>query len=378
MQQKDKALAFTSVLAQFTIAMVNFSLVYFLRDKHHFSSSEIGIASSIYTIFYFIFCIVFSKLPLRVNNKSKIISSLIGMGVSVLFVILSPNKWSVFVSLMLYGCTMALLWPNVESWITEGKEGWDLSAAVSRFNFSWSFGAGLSTAAGGILSSISIAYPLYASIALFVAASLFIVFIKDRTNSKKEEEITLVDNSTPLRYLCWAGVTIMYIGYSLIITIFPLYASASLGFSETLTGNLLLFRGVTACISFVILGRTSFWQFKAWVIFAVQIAFVILALIMTQIQSKIIFAPFFVVFGFVFALSYVLSMFHGASGAKNREKRMMVHEVLLTVGTVIGSLFGGIIYDNFSFNTVLYAISLATTVVIVVEILLYKIRLLRK
>lgn len=370
-----KKLAISSFLAQFTIAMVNFSLVYFMRDKHGLSSAAIGIASSLYTLFYFLFCLIYGKFLSSVGNKKKVVASLIGMAMAIAFVLLSPNSGVLYLALSLYGVAMALLWPNVEEWITSSQEGDELSKAVSSFNFSWSFGAGISTAFGGFFSQLGVSFPLVIAIALFVVTAFWVLSIKEEDRVEKIDDCDTLDNSTPLRFLCWCGLVCVYVGYSLIITIFPLYASSSLMFSETLTGNLLLFRGISACISFVLLGKLLFWQFKASVIFSSQIAFAILALLLSFIKSPVLLAIYFTVFGFIFALCYELSIFHGASGARNRAKRMMIHEVLLTVGTIIGSSLGGIIYQYISFNAVLYSIFTATMVLVVVELFLYKLRL---
>ena len=54
-------------------------------------------------------------------------------------------------------------------------------------------------------------------------------------------------------------------------------------------------------------------------------------------------------------MAYSFSIFHGASGSINRSHRMLIHEVLLTIGTVLGSVVGGTIYQYVDFDTVLYA-----------------------
>lgn len=367
-----KKLSFASFLAQFTIAMVNFSLVYFMREKHGLSSSAIGIASSLYTLFYFLFCIVYSKLLANVRKKKKVFLSLSGMALAILFVLLSTNKALLYISLSLYGVAMGLLWPNVEAWITASAEGGELSKAVSSFNFSWSFGAGISTAFGGFFSELGVSFPLFVAIALFILTAVWILFIKEEGGENEAEALSSEDSSTPLRYFSWCALVTVYVGYSLIITIFPLYASEVLTFSETMTGNLLLFRGMSACISFIILGKFLFWQFNLKVIFLSQIGFALLAFVLSFISNPIVLALYFTLFGFVFALCYENSIFHGASGARDRQKRMMIHEVLLTLGTIIGSSLGGVIYQYISFDAVLYTIAGATILLVLAEALLYK------
>ena len=62
---------------------------------------------------------------------------------------------------------------------------------------------------------------------------------------------------------------------------------------------------------------------------------------------------FFSIYGLLFALAYSMSIFHGASGSLHLSQRMMIHEVLLTLGNIIGAIFGGGIYQKYGFSRVL-------------------------
>ena len=95
---------------------------------------------------------------------------------------------------------------------------------------------------------------------------------------------------------------------------------------------------------------------------------------MLFLRSIAAFAILFALYGFVFALSYDLSIFHGAEGAKDRHKRMVIHEVLLTLGTIIGSLVGGFVYQYFSFKTLVLTISILSVVIVVIEALALSIK----
>ena len=160
---------------------------------------------------------------------------------------------------------------------------------------------------------------------------------------------------------------IVYSGMSLILTIFPLYAKEVLGISESTTGFLLLIRGVTTCFSFMALGLTGFWQFRKRYIFLTQILFSVLCLAAVRVESIGGYAVFFFLFGIVFAAGYSQSMFHGASGCLNRSERMIVHEVLLTVGTIFRAIFGGYIYERFTFQPVLLLFGVIAGSVVILE-----------
>ncbi|HSV55730.1 MAG TPA: MFS transporter, partial [Magnetospirillaceae bacterium] len=67
-----------------------------------------------------------------------------------------------------------------------------------------------------------------------------------------------------------------------------------------------------------------------------------------------------VVFGFSTAWAYNNSLFYGTSGAPDRNRRVTVHEALLTAGQVLGSLVGGALYQAVSMRIVfLFAAALA-------------------
>lgn len=371
-----------SFLGQLSIAMVNLAIVYHLRLRFGLSAQMIGIATSIYTFMYFLFCIIGGGLYSRMRPRHCIELSMLGMSASIVLLIVSSSLAVVFLSLALYGIFMSMLWPQVEGWFSRGKEGPQLNKVTSAFNFSWSFGAGLSPYIAGVLVERSTTLPLAAGIGVFVVVFLLIFLASAlvpgirSVNSERSHvgQTVAEDHSTPLRFLCWAGVVMVYTGLSVVLTIFPLFAQDVMLISESTAGFLLLVRGIATCIMFMCLGKTSWWQFKLPVVLGTQLLFGLSCLAGMFIPGNgtmgtlAAYGTFFLVFGLLFAIAYTLSMFHGASGCINRSRRMMIHEVLLTIGTIVGAIFGGSIYEHFSFQQVLLAISLFVGVVLVMEV----------
>ena len=365
-----------SFVAQLTIAMVNLAMVYHLRGFFHLTADKIGIAASISTSAYLLFCIFLAPYTIHFKPRNLVEVSLLGMAVSVGFFATTTNLALAYVSLAFYGAFMSLLWPQIEGWFSRGKEGAQLSHVSNAFNFSWSSGVGVSSFVAGVLVERSTTLPFFVSIALFLLVFLLIATssalvpgIKAMKSEKEENRDTdKVDESTPLRFYCWIGVIILYTGMSVILTIFPLYAQDVLLISESFTGLLLLFRGVATCVSFLLLGKFGFWHFKKRYIFLVQIFFALSCLVLTGFSSMVAYGIFFLLFGILFATAYAQSMFHGASGSIHRSHRMIVHEVLLTVGTIVGAVLGGYLYETFSFAIVLLSIGVGTLVVVFFEL----------
>ena len=370
----ENKLALSTFLSQGSIVIFNFTLVYYLRECG-IDSVGIGLASSIYPTLYFLGCIFMPKFLPSLNGKARILAANIGMAFTGLVLTFIKNEALIMTDLVFYGLFQSLLWTNMETWITGGKEGDELTSRLTLFNFSWSFSVGLATSFSGFVSEYSTRLSIWSGCVFFLISALLVALSGRSYDSKKEkEEIVSEDHSSPLRFPSWAGVLLVYTGYSLVLTVFPQYAMDTLGYSESVTGNILLFRGISVTIAFLIMQKARVWQKGVGPILGSQAFFAILTFLMLFLRSVAAFAILFALYGFVFALSYDLSIFHGAEGAKDRHKRMVIHEVLLTLGTIIGSLVGGFVYQYFSFKTLVLTISILSVVIVVIEALALSIK----
>ena len=370
----ENKLALSTFLSQGSIVIFNFTLVYYLRECG-IDSVGIGLASSIYPTLYFLGCIFMPKLLPSLKGKARILAANIGMAFTGLVLTFIKNEAMIMTDLVFYGLFQSLLWTNMETWITGGKEGDELTSRLTLFNFSWSFSVGLATSFSGFVSEYSTRLSIWSGCVFFLISALLVALSGRSYDSKKEkEEIVSEDHSSPLRFPSWAGVLLVYTGYSLVLTVFPQYAMDTLGYSESVTGNILLFRGISVTIAFLIMQKARVWQKGVGPILGSQAFFAILTFLMLFLRSVAAFAILFALYGFVFALSYDLSIFHGAEGAKDRHKRMVIHEVLLTLGTIIGSLVGGFVYQYFSFKTLVLTISILSVVIVVIEALALSIK----
>ena len=370
----ENKLALSTFLSQGSIVIFNFTLVYYLRECG-IDSVGIGLASSIYPTLYFLGCIFMPKLLPSLKGKARILAANIGMAFTGLVLTFIKNEALIMTDLVFYGLFQSLLWTNMETWITGGKEGDELTSRLTLFNFSWSFSVGLATSFSGFVSEYSTRLSIWSGCVFFLISALLVALSGRSYDSKKEkEEIVSEDHSSPLRFPSGAGVLLVYTGYSLVLTVFPQYAMDTLGYSESVTGNILLFRGISVTIAFLIMQKARVWQKGVGPILGSQAFFAILTFLMLFLRSIAAFAILFALYGFVFALSYDLSIFHGAEGAKDRHKRMVIHEVLLTLGTIIGSLVGGFVYQYFSFKTLVLTISILSMVIVVIEALALSIK----
>ena len=381
------ALNAASLLGQLTISMVNLALVYYLRYTLEASAAVVGAAASTYTSVYLICCLALGGFYQRFRPYKVVTVSVLGMALSSFLVTRTSSIILVFSFLILYGFFMSMLWPQVEAWITRGAEGSRLNRLTSAFNFSWSFGTGISPYVTAFLVTYSPSAALAGAVVLFVVIALVFQLLAAscpsvralvpereyiRTKEKNEEKS---DHSTPLRYDSWIAVFIVYSALSVVLNIFPMYAQEELYLTETTSGFLLLLRGLATCFAFMALGRVRFWQFKAWYIYLCQALFVVLALVFSAGRSVFSIAIFFILFGVLFAQCYSFSIFHSAAGALDRGRRMVIHECVLTVGQVIGASFGGGIYQKMGYSNVLVFLAALASVLLVIQIVVHAVRM---
>jgi len=343
--------------------MVNLALVYHMRLTFGLSAQMVGISAAVYTSTYFISCIVLGPLASRMRPRHSVVLSVMGMAAAIALVSLTRQVVIAFIALVLYGIAMSFLWPQIEEWLARGKEGRQLNRATSSFNVSWSIGTALSPLIAGLLLERNIRAPLVLGIGVFIAIGILIVSatrlvpaIRAVTSEHTSlQGSTQVDASTPLRFLSWAGVLTVYASLAVTLTIFPLHAMDHLPFTQSVVGVLLLIRGLATVAMFIVMGKTSIWHFnRTWVILT-QILVAVLCLWGMNINGFISYTLFFFLFGILFAMAYSFSIFHGASGSINRSSRMLIHEILLTIGTVLGSVVGGTLYEYIDYNMVLTA-----------------------
>lgn len=388
MNQDNKQLLFlstTSFVAQMIISMINLSLVFYLRDYFSYSPSTIAIAISSFSISYVLFCIIGEKPTNNFSPRHTISVGLIGMGISIILFLFSKNYFFIILTLSIYGAFMALLWPHMETWYSRGREKKDLNKAISYFNLSWSLGTAISAIVCGVLTEINGVLPLIVGIIVFMILSLFVITLTSKlpylkaVESEKQykKSNNVIDESTPLRFLAWCAVILGYSFLGMLSNIFPLYAREVLFLNETRIGFLLWSRGLVSCFAFYFLGKMSFWHFKGSLIILSQTILAILSFISIFLSSYNSLFILFILFGVVFALIYMQSIFHGVSGSVNRTRRMIIHEVLLTGGMVLGSIGSGYIYEKINFQRVMIYFSIFMTIAIIFELigaLIYKIR----
>lgn len=358
-------LAPAAFLASLSIGVLSLAMIFVIKEMFGAGAQTVGWFSAFFSAAYFLGCVTLRKLSDRLGPRRSM--ALMNIGTAFLFVLflLLPSMASAFAIYALYGFVTALFWPPLMSWVSSGLEGEALGKATNNFSLAWSSGGALSPYIAGVLLELGLLVPVYASIGLFFLTGLFIIGTRRIAPSPARTVPGKLapgaeapkDRSTPLRYPAWLGLFLIYTVLAVFFNIFPLFAKDDLHFTESKIGFLLLIRASFSALGFWILGRHGFWHFRKRFILLGVLALLILDLAFIPIRSGLAFALALAVLGLVHALCYNSSIFYGASGAVDRTRRMTVNEALLTLGQILGSVGGGILYQDLSWSSMFIFLS---------------------
>lgn len=113
-------------------------------------------------------------------------------------------------------------------------------------------------------------------------------------------------------------------------------------------------------------------HFRARPMFAGQALGVCVFALLAWMRHPFMLGLLLALLGIAGGMSYSASIFHGASGAANRHRRMALHEAILASGLVLGAAFGGTLYGRTSLTHVYLACALIIAVGMAVQAVLCK------
>jgi DHA1 family multidrug resistance protein-like MFS transporter/DHA1 family quinolone resistance protein-like MFS transporter len=345
-------------LASLAVNVLSLGMLFLIKGSYGAGPETVGWFSALTSLTYFVGCLVLKPLSDRLGARAATATMAAGSALLFGLHLLAPGLPSAFAVYGVYGFITALFWPPIEAWAAAGLEGPALSRATSSFNLAWSSGGFIAPYVGGLLSERNILLPIYVSMALFAAIAILILSTGRIAPNPSAGELAegndeaAEDHSTSLRFPAWIGAPLVYVLIGVFCNIFPLFAKDELGLSPSTIGFALLVRAGCAMLGFWLLGRLDFWQFKKKFIVLPTFLCLLIAVALVFTRSLGLFICCLAAIGLLQSMIYTNSIFYGASGAADRGRRMTIHEALLTVGQILGSVAGGLLYGRLSFGSI--------------------------
>jgi predicted MFS family arabinose efflux permease len=207
---------------------------------------------------------------------------------------------------------------------------------------------------------------------VITAASVFLPVIRNDTHKAAAGKRKKNQNSSSvLRFPGWISVFTLYFSVGILLNIFPLYAKYILDMPERLIGLSLFFRALAATAGYIFFGNFHFWHFKKRYMLVFQFIMIIMPLLFLASSVFVLLSVVMILWGFFSSYIYVSSVFHGASGSPDREKRMAVHEALLTFGSLAGTSSGGFLLGKYSMTAVFGTAAAAALAGFVIELIIF-------
>lgn len=363
MNLKRTAVLFPAAfLMNFNLGLINFAVIFYLKDSLSVSPSVIGWFFAAGALGYVLGCMLMRPVQNRILPPVSMFITILLTTISVLMILNAESRIVVLLFYVIFSISPAFYWPQLMGWFSYGLNNQELGSAISKFNICWSTGALAGPLLGGILVERNLHLPFYADIILMITLGLLLtgglLFVRDMRNfpdhkkietpERKDSEYLNGGKGTILRFAGWIGVFSVYVVLGLLNNIFPLFIREDLGLGESVAGNILFVRGVATAVGFFAAGKIVRWHFNRRIMLLTQAVTALCMLLLFFIKSVSGFYLLFIIYGLLFSMAYSNGIFHGSAGASDRGPRMALFESVLTSGVILGSVLGGYLYEYFS------------------------------
>ena len=290
--------------------------------------------------------------------------------------------WTMIAAGTVAGAAMSLFWPFIMSWVSEDFEGPALNRRLGTYNGTWSSAAIIGPLIGGVLVETNTLLPIVvASFCLLVCLMLLSMAhdgsLRTSLFEQGSETATVehADRAILMKYrwmarialfCAWACLGVSRSQFALLFT--------GMGYSETWFGIVIMVFGVCNFSVLIAAGRCAFWHFRPVLLVGVQVLLSMSLLLIIYGHSLSVFVLAFVIMGCGFGFAYSSHLYYGTSASKKRSLQMVIHEITLSAGIIIGSGTGGYLaknvgrYSPYWFAVAVFGVGLVAQIVIYLTI----------
>lgn len=363
------------------------------------TDKDLGLCASMGFVSYLVGCIATGSLLDRFNSRrlAQLGSGVVTISTAALLMIVLLSKRGynlsnpvmlVIITAMISGLLTSIYWPPIMGWLSTGQEGRDLNRRLGIYNMSWSAGLAVSPFLGGLLVESSIVMALFAAI-VFAALAFVAVTLAHppeiqgaKRNSNDNSQVFLGPASFLLvrfRWMSRIALVTVFTCVGLMKTQLALLFTMELGFSKSQFGTVTAIMWLITCLVFFTASRTHIWHYKILPSILAQLSVLLSMLMIIECSPPTAFFVVAVLMGLGQAFIYISHQFYAASQSTKRSGSMALHEILLSVGQIMGFVAGGYLADFFGRRTVPYWFGLLVVVIgMVAQLAVWWILLIRQ
>jgi len=344
----------SAFLADLALGAVLLSLPLLLIYKFNANSLILGLFGSLGALIYSLGVIAAGRLSDRFNRRNVLI-----FGCIVFILVYSALPFlqrlgQVFCIYVFGSASMAMFWPTIQSWLSQGLNKDKLVRSLTNFNICWSAGLTLGFLLAGFLFSISQKAPFIFGVSL-VAVIILILLKQPVLSEAKDEPIRRVfletekekpESARRFLYIAWCANFASWYIMGIVRNLFP-RLGIELGFSSRTIGIFIFIMILTQTIMFFILGKTQKWHYRFLPIAIFQILAIAALLLITFSSAAVYFMLAMVFLGLAGGITYFSSIFYSLYGFIDKGKKSGIHEAFIGIGGFLGPLVGGLASHKF-------------------------------
>jgi MFS family permease len=323
------------------------------------SDGDVGLTFGIYTGTYLACCLLGRVVLGGVDPKWLVKIGLgacvvpVGLVVVIMMLAGSGLAWRPLLMVklagVLFGMVQSLVWPFTFSWISSGYKGSALSRRLGYSMGSMAAGGLISPAVTGLVIERNDVLAMVMCAGSFVICSLCAWFTPGPrggdTGVVNGDEIIEVepthDRLVSFLWISRIGLLSGVICSILVRVQLPLLLTLELGFRKYQFGFLITAMACATLLVHLVNRRVSAWHYRRGVFVLLSASFPASMIIILYSDELWAFMVAAILTGFGFAFLFSSHLFYGTEGSRSRSARMSVHEIIMGLGMVAGSVGGG-------------------------------------
>lgn len=261
--------------------------------------------------------------------------------------------WTIICAGGLGGASMALYWPFLMSWVSARYEGAELNRRFGRYNGAWSGGALIGPLVGAWLVGIDPRWPMAAAVACFGVCLVLLAFGRNGAGGPAAEASSDGEQGAPVdaRLLAdyrWMSRVTLFCGWATHAILRSQFALlfVELGNSEAQFGLFVTTFAACNFIALTLAGRWTAWHFRPAPLIGAHAALLVPLFTVIYGRTLPVFFAAAVVFGLAFGFAYSSHLYYGAAASRQRSVRMVIHEIVISLGITVGAGAGGYLGKN--------------------------------
>lgn len=332
-----------------------------------------GLIGGLQAAMYSILCLASAGIVGRAKNgMSWAYAGVIGFTFFICLLPFFRDPWICGALAVMSNGFLAFYWPAQYSWIGSEPDLELRGRRMAQFNIAWSLGFALGPLFAGPLYDIDYRLPFLVIFVLECVLFFFIVSLPHERDLFKKASAEMLEqhaehSRASERYLLlgWAANFVANFFTSVTRMVFPkrveeLVLSGQLSLvgenppydimtagAATKYSWLAFFLSGTIMLSFMLMGRSRFWQHRASVLLISQVFAALSFWVLGQTHTLLVMVLCFMIVGANSGISFFSAIYYSVANAASKHRRSAINEGLVGGGACLGSVLFGFLAQRY-------------------------------